>query len=128
MKKNSPTFRFFYEASIECSSDSDLVTVRDDKKDSKSKKSKYRLLKLKFQKFGGDKKDWIRILSQFTSIHEDEGISENEKFQYLIQATVDGSKARDVINSFPPSSDNYPKIIKYLTERFGKKNVLVKVT
>jgi hypothetical protein len=91
------------------------------------KASKYRLPKLEFKRFGGDPKEWLSFWSQFTSIHEDEQMSCGEKFQYLIQATTEGSKAREVIESFPPTEQNYPKAISYLKERFGRDDVLVEV-
>jgi len=69
----------------------------------------------------------VRFWSQFKSIHKDESISPGKKFQYLFQSTIEGSKAREVINSFPPSQDNYNKAVTYLKERFGKDEVLVEV-
>ncbi|CAG7824208.1 unnamed protein product, partial [Allacma fusca] len=50
-----------------------------------------------------------------------------EKFQYLIQSTLENSKAREVVESFPPTAENYTKAIGYMKERFGKDEVLVEV-
>ncbi|CAG7832496.1 unnamed protein product [Allacma fusca] len=50
-----------------------------------------------------------------------------DKFQYLIQSMREGSKAREVVDSFPLSCSNYPKVIDYLTERFGRDDILLKV-
>lgn len=52
-------------------------------------RSKYKLPKLELRKFNGDPKEWLAFWSQFKGIHEDNSISEENKFQYLIQATVE---------------------------------------
>ncbi|CAG7730421.1 unnamed protein product [Allacma fusca] len=38
-----------------------------------------------------------------------------------------GSKAREVVEIFPPSTENYPKVIYSLKERFGKDEILLEV-
>jgi len=90
-------------------------------------KKTYRLPKLEWKKFGGDPKEWLGFWSHFQSIHEDESMAPQDKFQYLIQATLEKSKARAVVESFPPSPENYPKAVDYLKKRFGKDDVLVEV-
>ncbi|CAG7785931.1 unnamed protein product [Allacma fusca] len=90
-------------------------------------KNQYRLPKLEFKKYGGDAKDWLGFWSQFKQIDQNAAMASEDKFQYLIQATVEGSTAREVVESFPPSSENYPKVIKYLKERFGKDEILLEV-
>lgn len=89
--------------------------------------SRYKLPKLKLVEFSGSPRDWLNFWSQFKGIHEDESLSSEEKFQYLIQATVSESVARRVVCSFPPTADNYAKAIEHLKSRFGKEKVLVEV-
>lgn len=92
-----------------------------------NEKSRLKLPKLKLVEFNGNLRDWLRFWSQFKGIHDDEQLSLEEKFQYLIQATVVDSPARRVVGSFPPTGQNYGKAIEHLTSRFGKENVLVEV-
>lgn len=82
-------------------------------------KTNYKLPKLELVKFDGEPKNWLQFWSQFKSIHEDNNLTSEIKFQYLLQATVVDSPARNVVSSFPPTSENYPKAIDYLKTRFG---------
>lgn len=90
-------------------------------------KSRYKLPKLELVKFNGEPKNWLNFWSQFKGIHENATLSSEEKFQYLIQATVIDSPARSVVLSFPPTAENYPKTIEYLKSRFGKDKILIEV-
>ena len=54
-------------------------------------------------------------------------IPPENKIQYLIQATVPGSRPREVVDSFPPTSANYAKVIERLKTRFGRNDLLVEV-
>ncbi|GBN91144.1 hypothetical protein AVEN_58839-1 [Araneus ventricosus] len=54
-------------------------------------------------------------------------IKDAHNFQYLLQFTVEGSRAREVIESFPPTDDNYPKAIDCLKTRFGRNDLQVEV-
>lgn len=83
-------------------------------------RTRYKLPKLELVQFDGEPKNWLNFWSQFKGIHENDNVSSEEIFQYLIQATVVDSPARSVVASFPPTSENYPKAIKYLKTRFGK--------
>ncbi|GBM80063.1 hypothetical protein AVEN_91193-1 [Araneus ventricosus] len=67
--------------------------------------------------FGANLKKFMMILE----------IEDSDKFQYLLQSTVEGSPAREVIESFPPTGDNYPKAIDCLKTRFGRNNLQVEV-
>lgn len=95
--------------------------------ESRTEKSRYKLPKLKLVEFTGCPREWLSFWSQFKGIHENELLSSEEKFQYLIQATVAESAARRVVSSFPPTAENYGKAIAHLKSRFGKENVLVEV-
>ncbi|XP_055947102.1 uncharacterized protein LOC129980746 [Argiope bruennichi] len=90
-------------------------------------KKKFNLLKLEFRQFNGDIKDWLQFWSQFQHIHNDDEIAPENKFQYLVQATVNGSRAREVVESFPATAANYAKAVESLKARFGRDELLVEV-
>ncbi|GFX59154.1 integrase catalytic domain-containing protein [Trichonephila clavipes] len=92
-----------------------------------SSSSSLRLPKIQFQQFSGELTDWLRFHNQFKRIHEDESIDDGDKFQYLIQATTPKSRARDVVESFPATPENYRKAFEYLRMRFGQEDVLIQV-
>ncbi|GFT86686.1 uncharacterized protein TNCV_1251491 [Trichonephila clavipes] len=92
-----------------------------------SSSSFLRLPKIQFQQFSGELTDWLRFHNQFKRIHEDESIDDGDKFQYLIQATTEKSRARDIVESFPATSENYRKAFEYLRMRFGQEHVLIQV-
>ncbi|OXA50439.1 uncharacterized protein LOC110854179 [Folsomia candida] len=94
---------------------------------SSKSKSKIRLPKLEFKKYGGDPREWLSFWGQFKSIHENESMSPEEKFQYLCQATTDNSRARAIVGSYPPTAENYPKVIESLKSRFGRDEILIEV-
>ncbi|UYV84450.1 hypothetical protein LAZ67_X002223 [Cordylochernes scorpioides] len=87
----------------------------------------YRLPKLEFKKFGGETREWITFWSQFSTIDRDPQMPPETKFQYLFQATAENSEAREAVESFPPSADNYPKVIEYIKSRFGEDEMLVEI-
>ncbi|UYV78540.1 hypothetical protein LAZ67_16001938, partial [Cordylochernes scorpioides] len=87
----------------------------------------YQLPKLKFKKFGGEPREWITFWSQFSTIDRDLHLPPETKFQYLFQATAENSEAREAVESFPPSADNYPKVIEYIKSRFGEDEMLVEI-
>ncbi|KAF2890626.1 hypothetical protein ILUMI_15547 [Ignelater luminosus] len=95
--------------------------------DNADSKRRFKLPKIEPKKFGGDLKDWLQFWSQFKNIHEDKIITTEDKFQYLIQAMIPNLKAADLVNSFPPTSQNYDKVINSLKNRFGKDELLVEV-
>lgn len=64
---------------------------------------------MKLREFDGDIKEWLQFWSQFEKIYEDSDIVNSDKFQYILQATVEGSRARYAIESFSPTGENYPK-------------------
>ncbi|UYV76813.1 hypothetical protein LAZ67_14002088 [Cordylochernes scorpioides] len=63
----------------------------------------------------------------FSTIHRDPQMPPKTKFQYLFQATAENSEAREAVESFPPSADNYPKVIEYIKSRFGEDEMLVEI-
>ncbi|UYV80779.1 hypothetical protein LAZ67_19001718 [Cordylochernes scorpioides] len=91
----------------------------------KSVSMNYRLPKLEFKNFGGEPREWISFWSQFSTIDRDSQMPPETKFQYLFQATAQNSEAREAVESFPPSADNYPLVIDYIKSRFGDNQMLV---
>ncbi|GFX30961.1 uncharacterized protein TNCV_784451 [Trichonephila clavipes] len=90
-------------------------------------KRKFHLPKLEFRKFSGNIKDWLPFWSQLEHIHKDGEIASGKKFRNLIQATVSGSRAREIVESFLPTSANYAKAVERLKARFGRNDLLVEV-
>ncbi|GFX40613.1 putative RNA-directed DNA polymerase from transposon X-element [Trichonephila clavipes] len=90
-------------------------------------KRKFKLPKLELRKFSGEPKDYLAFWSQFEKIHMDATIAEEDKFQYLLQCLVPGSKAARLVSSFPPTKNNYLKAITQLKERFGRDELLVQI-
>ena len=83
---------------------------------------------IELPKFTGNVKEWLSFWSVFKKIHEDALIRKEDKFQYLVQATVPESRARELVNSFPPTAENYDKVITSLKSRFGRDDVVVNFT
>lgn len=79
------------------------------------------------KKFNGDLKDWLHFWGLFKQINKDKNLENQEKFQYLIQSTVSASRARDVVESYPPTSENYAKAVAALQTRFGRENLLIEM-
>ncbi|GFT71620.1 integrase catalytic domain-containing protein [Trichonephila clavipes] len=102
----------------------DALGQKDNHSLATSSSSSLRLPKIQFQQFSGELTDWLRFHNQFKRIHEDESI-DGDKFQYLIQATTPKSRARDIVESFPATPENYRKAFEYL--RFGQEDVLIQV-
>ncbi|GFS91214.1 uncharacterized protein TNCV_577251 [Trichonephila clavipes] len=67
------------------------------------------------------------LKNKFQHIHDDDEIPPENKFQYLVQATVNGSRARDVVQSFMATAANYAKAVESLKARFGRDDLLVEV-
>ena len=65
-------------------------------------KRKFKLPTIELKKFGGDDKDWLTFWGQFLKIDGDPDIDEEDKFQYLLQATSPNTRAREEVESFPP--------------------------
>ncbi|CAB0019908.1 unnamed protein product, partial [Nesidiocoris tenuis] len=83
------------------------------------------LPKIDLFKYNGDISQWITFWAQFSHINADESLSPEEKFQYLLQATIPKSRARVIVESFPPSGDNYSKAIESLKDRCGRSDLLI---
>lgn len=81
--------------------------------------------KLELPKFCGNIKDWLPFWSQFKKVDEDTNICKEDKMRYLLQAMVPDSRAYDVVQSFPPTGENYVKAVSCLKTRFGKDDLIV---
>lgn len=84
-----------------------------------------RLPEVELYKFGGELRDWLTFWNQFKNIHENKNLTDCDKFHYLIQSTKIKSEARDLVESFPITNENYPLAIESLTERYGRKELLI---
>jgi hypothetical protein len=65
----------------------------------------------------------LKISSKFQRIVDD--MEEEDKFQCLIQAITEGSRARGIVESFPATAENYSKVIERLKNRFGEEELLI---
>ena len=52
-------------------------------------------------------------------MHNKTSLDKEDKFQYLIQAIVPKSRAAELVDSYPPTAENYDKVIESLQIRFG---------
>ncbi|KAJ8878255.1 hypothetical protein PR048_018832, partial [Dryococelus australis] len=84
-----------------------------------------RLPKLALVKYSGEVSQWIGWWAEFSSNDGDPELSNEEKFQYLLQVAIPKSKAGAINESFPPSRENYVKAICSLKGRFGHKVLLI---
>ena len=84
-----------------------------------------RFPKLELPKFSDNIKEWLPFWFQFKKINDDVSISNEDKFQYLLQATVPNSRANEIVKSFPPTGENYAKAITSLKKRFGRDDIVV---
>lgn len=81
----------------------------------------------KLQPFNGDVRDWLGFWSSFEDIHEDAGLSENDKFQYLLEGIPKTSGARKVIDGFTVSAKTYQTYIETLRNLYGRERMFIKV-
>ncbi|UYV75710.1 hypothetical protein LAZ67_13001071 [Cordylochernes scorpioides] len=86
-----------------------------------------KLPKIELKKFTGEIKDWLGWWAQFNKIHVDPTLEDSDKFQYLVQSKSPGTRASKLVNSYPLTAENYPKVIETLTERFGRPELLQQV-
>lgn len=108
------------------SADSSVSHVSADSETVASRKT-YKLPKIELKKFSGELKDWLAFWSQFEKIHLDKSLPDSDKFQYLVQCMIPGSKAHLLVRSYPQSEANYPLVVDALKDRFGDKVLLTEV-
>jgi hypothetical protein len=85
------------------------------------------LPKQELEKFDGGIKNWLGFWGQFKKINDGSKSNDMDKFQYLVQATVRGSKARDLAESFSLSSINYHNAIEQLKSCFACDELLTEI-
>lgn len=88
---------------------------------------KFKLPHIQFKHYDGSVKDWLAFWAQFKKIHEDSTIDDHDKIEYLIQATLPGSRARRLVESYPAMEENYSKIIDSMQSRFGREDLQIEV-
>ena len=98
-----------------------------EKLEPKAEKTSYELPQLALKKFDLNYRNWIAFYAQHKRIHEDEKIEDAVKFQYLLQSLEPQTKGWNIINTYPPSGDNYTKAMDHLERRFGRKEILIEV-
>ncbi|GFT34282.1 DUF1758 domain-containing protein [Trichonephila clavipes] len=103
------------------------LKIRETIVPTETEKRSFKLPKIELKKFSGEAKDFLAFWSQFQKIHNDKGIAEEDKMQYLLQSVEPKSKAERLVLSFPATAENYPKAIDQLKERFGREDLLVQI-
>ncbi|GFT12172.1 uncharacterized protein TNCV_219881 [Trichonephila clavipes] len=103
------------------------LKIRETVVPTETEKRSFKLPKIELKKFSGKAKDFLAFWSQFQKIHNDKGIAEEDKMQYLLQSVEPKSKAERLVLSFPATAENYPKAIDQLKERFGREDLLVQI-
>lgn len=86
---------------------------------------KFKLPRIEFKHYDGSIRGWLAFWAQFRKVHEDESIDNNDKIEYLLQATVQGSRARQLVESYPAMGENYSKIVESMESRFGRKDLQI---
>ncbi|UYV69490.1 hypothetical protein LAZ67_6003777 [Cordylochernes scorpioides] len=86
-----------------------------------------KLPKMALPVFDGTCLEWMGWWSRFEMIHESAVLTEVEKFQYLVQSMKVGTRADRLVKSYPLTTENYPKVVKALQDRFGDKVILTEV-
>ncbi|UYV63774.1 hypothetical protein LAZ67_2005591 [Cordylochernes scorpioides] len=84
----------------------------------------FRLPKISFAIYDGTCFDGLGWWSQFETNYENPGISEVDKFRYLMQSIKQGTRAERLVRSYPLTKENYPKVIKVLKDRFCDSTIL----
>ncbi|GFS47237.1 uncharacterized protein TNCV_1129851 [Trichonephila clavipes] len=87
------------------------LKIRETVVPTETEKRSFKLPKIELKKFSGEAKDFLAFWSQFQKIHNDKGIAEEDKMQYLLQSVEPKSKAERLVLSFPATAENYPKAI-----------------
>lgn len=87
--------------------------------------TKFKLPPIQFKKFDGQPQNWLPFWSQFKKVDDSKELLPEDKFHYLQQCMTQGSKAEDLINSYPLSGLNYTKAVTQLKERFAQDQLLI---
>ncbi|UYV75223.1 hypothetical protein LAZ67_12002969 [Cordylochernes scorpioides] len=87
----------------------------------------YKLPKFEIRKFDGELINWLPFWAQFEKIHEDTELHDADKFHYLVQSMQSNTRARELIESYPQTAENYAKAVQALKQRYGQKDLLVEI-
>lgn len=87
----------------------------------------FKLPKIELIPFSGEPREWLAFWSLFKKIDEDSSIVREDKFRLLIQSMVKDSRAYKLVENYPPTADNYDKVITSLKERFGRDDLQIEV-
>ncbi|UYV73534.1 hypothetical protein LAZ67_10004015 [Cordylochernes scorpioides] len=79
----------------------------------------YKLPKIEIRKFDGELINWLPFWAQFEKIHEDTELHDADKFHYLVQSMKSNTRARELIESYPQTAENYAKAVQALKQRRG---------
>ena len=91
---------------------------------SSSTKVHCKLRKLELKPFSGDPLEYQGFMDQFeVSVNSHEGLSDIDKFNYLLSFLKD--KALAVVKGLSLSSENYKQALRLLQERFGNPQLLI---
>ncbi|XP_043496428.1 uncharacterized protein LOC122520404 [Polistes fuscatus] len=82
---------------------------------------------IRLHQFSGNIEDWLPFWSSFKKVHENSGLTKEDKFQYLVQSMEPKSRAAALIKSYPPTAENYTKAIDSLMERYGDTDLQIEV-
>lgn len=91
------------------------------------KKRRFKLPAIQFDRYDGSVKGWLTFWGQFKKIHENDSIDASDKIEYLKLATVEGSRTRHLVESYPAMGENYAKIIDNMRSRFAQKDLQIEV-
>lgn len=129
--KHFTELNFLYEETMQTrlrrGAKDEVNTARSDSSTRHSGRRKFKLPTLELKKFDGNIKNWLPFWSQFQKVHEDSEIDLSDKVQYLIQSTVVDSRARQLVDSFPATGNNYYEMIDCFRSRFGREDLQIEV-
>lgn len=105
----------------------DQVSVVGSNVSNQAGRRKFKLPIIELTKCDGNIREWLPFWGQFSKIDSDSDIDNNDKVLYLIQSTVPGSRARQLVESFPAIGENYEKVVNALKSRFGRDDLQIEV-
>ena len=90
----------------------------------KTRHSDVKLPKLSLVTFSGDILEWPSFWDAFSStIHNNNSVSNIDKFKYLLSALTD--EAKDLLNGFSITESQYEPAVNLLKERFDDKEFII---
>ncbi|KAL3076823.1 hypothetical protein niasHT_033725 [Heterodera trifolii] len=76
-------------------------------------------------KFSGESREWPLFWKLFETSVESLQIEDFKKHIYLLGCLPEKSVARRAIDLYPPSDENYPRVVEILKKRFGDEKTMV---